>query len=438
MPVPSAPAAPEAVWTAPDSIRVQWDAVAADPALASWELRWRTAAGPSNNPPAGAYQTRTGIDADARAATITDLTAAAIYEITLRAVNTDGNSTYSPPLRATTDEEEAMGILQADLTELQIGLEDAATAGTLVAATRKVPYVSASYQPVVMRKTLEERGTVLADTTDVIVRRGSELEVTEELNTETLIASLMCSLASVASAADAGSRLWTFTPAVTAPSGLRTATIEIAATDGGADTYQGRFGHARATAISIEASGETGQLTTTWMGRRRQTLAAPAAVAVPARWIIPAAALNVYIDDTWAALGTTQIGVVRNLTLDIDPGLTEAQALAGRADLDAAYWRRGRIRGGVNLTVDHDGDTTAELAHWEAGDLRYIRLAASNGAAGAAARALTIDLVGRYLDTPDVLAVDGSVHTLDLAAELRADPANNILRVQVRNGLTTF
>ena len=331
-----------------------------------------------------------------------------------------------------------MTILQSDLTEVQIGLEGANSAGTLVAATQKIPYVTGSYEPTINRKTLEERGTVLADTTDVVTSRGSTLDLTEELNTETILGALMTALADVSPTSLSGARRWLFTPAVTAPSALRTATWEIAATDGASSNYRARFGHARCTALGIEASADTAQLTTTWMGRARQALNSPAAVNAPARWIVPAAAFRVFLDDTWGALGTTSIGVVRSLSLDIDPGITEAMALAGRSDLDAAYWRRGRIRGAASIVVDHDGDTTGELAHWESGDLRYCRLEASNGASGANLRRIRIDLAMRYIDTPDVLAVDGSVHTLDLAGELRADSANNILAIEVVNGLASF
>ena len=438
MAAPAAPAAPTVVSTAPHSLRIGWADVVANPAVTSWVARWRTAAGPSNVPPAGPYQSRTGIAAAERAATVADLVGSTTYEVTLRAVNADGNGAYSPVLRVTTQEEELMAILQADLTKVQIGIETAAAAGTLVAATTLLPYTDGSYEPTIERKTLEERGTVLADTDDVVVKRGSMLELTEELNTETLIGALLCSLADVAPANLAGAYRWQFTPAVSAPSGLRTATFEVAATDGAADTYRGRFGFARATALSIEASAETAQLSTTWMGRAKQALAAAAAVAAPSRWIIPTALFSIYIDDTWAALGSTRYGQVRSFGLDIDPGLTEAPALAGRSDLDTAYWRRGRIRGNLSVVVDHDGDAGSELAHWEAGDLRYIRLEATNGLGGANLRRLRIDTCSRYIDTPDVLAADGAQHTLDLASQLRANAAGDILRVQVVNGLSTY
>ena len=330
-------------------------------------------------------------------------------------------------------------ILQADLTEIQIGLET--TAGTLLAATQKIPYVSAAWTPMQDRKTLEEKGTVLADTTDVVTRQGSQLALTENLNTETIIAALACCLETPSATTPvdlAGAEMWTFTPSVLTPTALSTATIEIAAIDGGALAYSGRFGFARPTALSIEASDGTAQMTTTWMGRAKQPLTAAAALTPAARFIIPAELFAVYIDDTWATLGTTKYGHVRSFSFDLDPGLVEAPALAGRADLDTAYWRRGRIRGSLGLVVDHDGAGSSELAHWEAGDLRFTRLEATNGGTGAALRRLRIDMVSRYIDSPDVLSSDGAQHTLDLASMLRADTLNNILEVEVVNGLSSF
>ena len=328
-------------------------------------------------------------------------------------------------------------ILQSDLDELQVGIET--TAGTLVAATQKVPFVSATLRPTQERKTLEERGTVLADTTDVVTRQGVELELTEELNTETIIAALLCCVETVTPSTAANMpQEWEFTPTVTVPSTLDTATWEYNLTDGSAAVHRGRFGFARPTALSIEATTGTATLTTTWMGRARQTLSAAAALTPPARFIVPSMLFSVFIDDTWATLGTTRYGLTRSLSFQLDPGLVAAEALAGRADLDMTHWRRGRIRGGVSVEVDHDGDASAELAHWEAGDLRFIRLEASNGAAGDDLRKLVIDTCGRYIDTPDVIASDGAQHTLALDTQLRADDSNNILRVAISNGLATF
>ena len=319
-----------------------------------------------------------------------------------------------------------------DLTEVQIGLET--TAGTLVAATRLVPFTEGSYSPTIGFKTLDEVRGVNADYDDVITQRGSELELTQELDFENLLAAFECAFANV-SPTGADPYEWTFNPARSSFSPLASATIEVAETDGAA-TYRKRFGLARPTAISIEASDETAQLSTTWMGRAAQDLTAPAAVAAIARRIIPASLFSVYIDDSWAALGTTKVGYARSFTADYVPGLTSAYNLAGRSDLDMTKWYRGRIQGTLALSVDHDGDSSAELVHWEAGDLRFIRLVALVGAD----LELRLDHCVRYIDTPDVLAADDKQHTLDLSGKLRADTtsAANRFQAYIKNGVSAW
>ena len=67
-----------------------------------------------------------------------------------------------------------MAILNSDLTKVQIGQE--ATAGTLVAATRLVPFTGGSYTPTHERNAIEEMRGIMADYEDVLVRQGSAVE----------------------------------------------------------------------------------------------------------------------------------------------------------------------------------------------------------------------------------------------------------------------
>ena len=53
-----------------------------------------------------------------------------------------------------------MGILNADLTKVQIGQES--TAGTLVVATRLVPFTGGSYTPMRERNAIEEMRGIMA------------------------------------------------------------------------------------------------------------------------------------------------------------------------------------------------------------------------------------------------------------------------------------
>lgn len=442
MPAPAKPATPEVARATPNTLLVRRDAFAvANPAVATWEVRYRTAADTSVAPNrvAGGYQSLTGIDDDVLVATLADLRPDYLYDVSIRAVNTDGNSTWSDTVQARTQLEDTMGNLVVDLTEVQAGLEAANSAGTLVAATRKLPFITAAFTPEITREELVERGTVRAATTDVVTGKGAQLVLEEHLSIETLLLPLLCGWARVNSAAFNSARRWVFTPSVVAPSGLATATFEVAATDGTTDNYRGRFGFARPTALSVVADGaSTAKLNTTWMGRAEQTLGAAAGVSAPARWFVPARLLTLAIDDAWGSRGNTMLGKIRSMTLTPDPGLVAEAALEGRSDFDATHWLRNRLAGTVQFTVDHDGDSGAELGHWKDGDLRYFRIEATNGASNAALRRLRWDLVGRYIESPDVLGADGDQHVLSLNAELRADSANNFMSVEIINALTSW
>ena len=379
------------------------------------------------------------LPADAVSAQLTGLIPGVEYRVTVTPSNSDGG--VNPAAATfTTLEDTSMTILQADLTRIQVGIE--ATEGTPVAASMSVPYSDGSVTPTVERTLLEEHGTVMADTTDVITKRMTELSLTQNLDSETIIPALLCSLAQTAPG-NPTPKVWSFEPKIDGPSVLSSATWEFAETDGAASphSYQGQFSAARCTALGISASDAgVAQLTTTWMGRATKPLSAPAKAAEPARTVFAAGWFGVWIDDTWAKLGSTKWGTVRSVSVDIEPGLTQADALTARADLDPEYWRRDRIRGSMSLTVDHDERGTDELTHWADGDLRFVRVAVGNGAAGAAKRSIEIDFVGRYITSPDVLASSDGQMTLDLDLQLRADVSTStarMLAVRVTNGLSS-
>ena len=299
-----------------------------------------------------------------------------------------------------------------------------------------------TYNPMISRKRVKEITGVAADDTVITTRRHSELELSHELDLEHLIAVLQCGLvdATPTGAANAP-RVWTYTPARTGYSALETATWEIAMTDGSALNFRRHFGNARPTAISIDGSGEeTAQLSVTWMGRASQVLAAAANVAeIPNRNILPVGLFKLYINDSWATLGDTEVGSIRDFSVEIDPGLDQAFNPQGREDLDPAGWYRSPVEGTIGLTFDHDGSAAGELGHWEDGDKRFIRLEASIGS-GNTLRRLRIDACVEYIETPDVLASAEDQHTLELVGEILADDtaAANKLSIEVTNGVSAW
>lgn len=424
-------------------LAVSWTAPAnPNPALSSYTVRYRTSADPGAVPPvaAGAWTTTTGVAlALIDLYTITNLSDFQSYDVQVAGVNADGTGAYSASLAARTLESDTMAILNTDLTEIYFGLEAANAPGTLVTATRLVPVTEASYQAMQVRENLDEMRGIMADYEDLLTQQYSQLQITQVLDFENLIAALMCGLENE-TPTGATPNVWTFTPGRTAPVALRTATINVASTDGSAATNNRRFGNARPTAITI-AVGDTGYATlqTTWMGRASDPLAAVPSVAAMARTPIPVGLFQVFIDDDWASLGTTAYGQLRNANIELTPGLSQAFTLSGRATLDPAGWYRSRPQGVCALTLNHDEDVNPELGHFRDGDLRFVRLQAATGT-GNTARRLRIDMCVRYVETPDELARAERQHTLSFQGQLRADTtaANNLLQVEATNGLASW
>lgn len=325
-----------------------------------------------------------------------------------------------------------MANLHEDLTRLQMGLET--TGGTLVAARRLIPYTSGSYEPTIERKVLDEVRGVTADFDDIETgNAGGPLDLTQELDFEHLLLAFLCGIQLVTPASVPPLETWTFSRPGTGLATLGSATVETVQTDGGSLDRDERFGFARPTSIAIEIAGETAQLSTSWMGRAPQALPSPTAIVGLSRTVIPASLFNVYVDDSWAELGDTAFGDLRSASITYDPALTPAYNLQGRSDLDLTGWYQGRFRGQLSLTLDHDTDGAAELAHWVAGDLRFIRLEA----AFSANLSLTLDHCVRYIETPNVLSADNKQHTLELVGHLRADDQTerNRFAAVIKNGV---
>ena len=138
------PDKPTLVLISTEVFRVRIVGTSAGDEPTSWDVRYRTNDGTNT----GTYSSDTGVDGGATLDyTISGLAADTRYEIDVRAINSDGTSTYSTAVYATTLEVDTVGILQSDLTNIQMGLEAAASPGTLVAATRNICLLYTSPSP---------------------------------------------------------------------------------------------------------------------------------------------------------------------------------------------------------------------------------------------------------------------------------------------------
>ena len=440
MAVPGAPAAPVLINADANALSVRWAPPSSDggAAITSYQVQFRTSrlAGPPVVP-AGNWQGLTGIEPDQIGSyRISNLRGLTSYDVQVRAVNSDGDGAWSASLVTSTLEPDTMTQLNADLTKVQCSIE--ASAGVFLAATRMVPFLTGRFRPIHEFSNLDEMRGLMGDYEDVLVGQACELELTQALDYENILPAFLCGFQN-ANAVGNAPAVYTMTPGRTAPVALDTASWEIAQTDGSSDHFRRSFAYARPTAIGIELAEGVAQLRTTWMGRAAQALSSPANVAAVPRTPIPARQFEVWIDDTWARLGTTKIGTLRTASIAYNPGLAPAHNKAGRTDFDLTDWYRSRFQGSLSLTVDHDGDMSAELEHHFDRDLRFVRLQAQVGTSGNV-RTLRLDHCVRYIQTPDTFQADGKQHVLELVGEIRADTTNarNMFQAYVRNGISAW
>ena len=334
------------------------------------------------------------------------------------------------------------------LTALQrIASAQETTAGVALAAVRLVPHLTgSSFTEQEERQKLEEARGVLAAVDDVLTRRSSMLELQQEFDFDHCLLALLCGVQNIAGVPLAGAAPYTYAISANpvAPRAKASATFEVLQSDGVTDHVLRQFSHARPTQIAIEfAVGNTSKLNTTWMGGAAATVAkaAIAATTLASRRVQPTSLWDVAIDDTWATLGTTKATNVRALTWTLATGVAPSYHLTGRNDLDLDGWYDGRLDLALSLTLDINAAAAAEIAHWRAGDLRFVRLTASNGAAAAALRSIQIDQAIRITGSPNLLASDGEQAVVTLEGTLRSDAAgaaDDFLAIDLKNGITSW
>ena len=328
------------------------------------------------------------------------------------------------------------------LSLIQVGLESAATPGTAAVATVNLPRAEGAYTPMRTRKPLAEPRGTMAIVDDVLTRQGSALTMTQELDFTHALLPLLCGIQSSAPVAVSGSAtdyVWTFEPRHNNPRPVRTATVEVAETDGAANHYQARFPYGVCTefTINIPEGEETATIDSTWVGRAEEVQAPTAALGeIVGREVIGANLFGFTLDATWAGLGTTAIGgAVRSGSLAVTTGITARYNKEGRADLDMTGILRGMIVGAFSLEMDVDTESANIIAAWRSGALRFGRMRAE----GTSDRYWEIDCSVRFLEDPQILDSDGDNSTVSLVGALRFDPAaDDLLRFAVRNELAAW
>ena len=229
---------------------------------------------------------------------------------------------------------------------------------------------------------------------------------------------------------------WTFTRSLTADPSPDSWTFERRLSDG-ATSKDNRWSYGLLSQIAFSfAENEALQFSAQGFARRIQASTLTPALTMPVTEIPPAALAKVYIDDTWAARGTTQVtGQVLGATFTFHTGFKPLMSLDARADLDFTthILDPGEVGFELELVMLVAGQYDIEKAKAEAAALRAVRLEIVSGS-----DSLKLDMLAKHekgslfkIDTKD----GQDIVTMSL---VDSDDGTNMFEAVVVNQVNTY
>lgn len=323
------------------------------------------------------------------------------------------------------------------LTRLQLGKE--AAAGSAVPATAAIPAAAEFEESIEFYRSDHPRGVrVAAGGAGVITGRSTSLKVETELTAEEILWPLLTGIATVTPTGSGPAYTWGFTPNLSGHANVATATAEFVRTDGVTNHYVAIAPYCICTKFGIDwSASEIAKLSWEMTGRARQGGAPTASVAPYAsREPLVGGLGKVFVDASWAALGTTQLlGTVRSGSLEVTTGVVHTRTVDGRADLDATEHTSTTLEAKLELVAELDAAGAGRYLQYRQNDLAFIRLRFEGTNVGGQPRYVQVDGCWRVAGAPKWQA-DGQQVLLGMSLELVQDPATgNAIRFDVRNGL---
>ena len=341
------------------------------------------------------------------------------------------------------------------LTLVQVGKES--TAGTAVAATRRILTKSATYRQLQTQEMFEgQLSGVLSRsvTKPEVTREASQLEIATDLDFEQVLLPLLSGVKGGVTPSTPGTgegRLWTFAPSQTAPS-VDSYTLEFVVDDGSTkQAVEAPFG----ITTSLEITGGVEalpQITYSMDARKSSDVTYTSGISLPGmanefasnlRWAV---AMN----DVWADIGNTAIsGQVYGFTWGQSAFVMPQYYLQDRSDLDfAGVEPQTRT---TDVTIECTYDTGAsnfvetEMGKKDSGTIRFLELKLQGAAFGSPDAALNrfIKLRGCFVhadDSMEELGADrdgNSVVSMHLVSQY--DPTGGIdVNYLVQNNVASF
>lgn len=323
------------------------------------------------------------------------------------------------------------------LRRAQFGIES--VAGTPVAATWKRVGQGVLIPEQIRVDDESPRGLFgMPDDPGCLVTKRSRFQFDSKLTYEDFLWPLLCGLHNDAAPTGADPYTWEIFRDWQTEVSHRTATIEFGHLDGGATIAEreSAYGFCEGFTITASKEDEDSEISERWVARADQSTTLTAALTeLAGRECIPGKAWQIWIDGTWATLGTTQkLGMLDSFSLDVNPGLAEEFALDGRSDLDFSAAQSLFAGVTLELVLKRNADAETEVTAWRNGTKRAIRLRV----AGSDSRQITVDLIGYYTGGPTP-GDDNGADTVTLTFRgQQDDTSGELIDIQVINHLATF
>lgn len=341
-------------------------------------------------------------------------------------------------------------------TQISIGVE--ATAGSSVTRTRRIITKNATYRIMEEQETFEDHmhGTLARSVlAPVVTRNHVELELPMELNFEQALLPFLAGVKGDVTPTTPGTgegRLWTFTPSATGVVDPKTYSIEFVESNFAAtpDNLAKLALYGFCTGFEISATLDGVAMLTVNMAARKSASTTKTTIALPTLSFAAMAKWKLYLDTTWAGLGTTaKSGQVHSFNYKFSNFLRPAYYLDGRADLDFVTHefapRTGELT--VDIVVDPASGklVPAEETAMAAQTKRFIRLELTGAAFAAPDAALNrfVNIDGCYYHAADSMRERGADKDGNLITRLHLLSAYDSTSTQdvqfrVQNTLATF
>jgi hypothetical protein len=266
---------------------------------------------------------------------------------------------------------------------------DAATTSKIIATEFNAVPMDEVYRPALIQGLLLENPG-----NEQVIKRWSEITISGPLSYEqaqNLFAGVLGNDAAPTGSGDPYT--WELTRDPAGVPSVATYTIERRITDGSTPIQQAwHYCCIRELTITF-ADGEPVTYSATLFGRRVQTETLTASQSLPTPEWMPLGVGKMWIDTTWAGLGTTVVATqVTAGSVTFRTGLQPAWTLDQRADLDYSAVSNGRLGIEASITAKVGAQYATEKTAAEAQTLRAVRLQFD----GSTSRQLLLDILVKH------------------------------------------